>query len=132
MTPAELKARIEAERAFEAEVEGMVFACAIPSPLAMRSAARTHRSGAGEDAVFATDAFLAALVPAHVRGWTGVTHGHLVAGLTEAEAAAAAPFDADLLLALFAARPAVFDAVAVAMVERYKARETALEDTLKN
>lgn len=128
MTPAELKARIEAARAFEVEAGDIVFQCQAPTRLAMRSAARAQRRG---DA-YNHDALLADLVPRHVRGWKGATQGHLVAGLEAAEAAVGVAFEPDLLMALFSAKPEVFDAVAGAMIDAYQAREVAQEETLKN
>ena len=128
MDAKELKARIDAARAFKAEHAGMRFEGVMPSRLDMRSAVRRHRTAAGLD----MDALLRGLVPGHVRGWGGVTQGHLVDGLDAKDAAEGIAFDADLLAALFAATPGAFDAVADAMLDAYNQREAALEGALKN
>lgn len=128
MTPAELKARIEAARGFETEADGIVFECVVPSKLEMRSGFRA-RAARGD---LGFDAFLSDLLARNVRGWRGVMQGHLVADLDAADAAVPVPFEPGLLPALFGGRPELYDTVAQALIGEYSKRQAAQEETLKN
>lgn len=128
MNARELKARIEAARAFSVTHGSIVFECVAPSRLDMRSAMRGHNQGVALD----MDAMLRALVPAHVRGWKHATQGHLVDGLDASEAAEGVPFSLPMLDAFFQKDTDAFDEVCNEMIDQYNKREASKEDALKN
>ena len=120
MDAAELLRRIDAARAFELEVDGVVWCALTPRRGAILSAGL--RAGAADWA--GTNVLL---VCEHLTGWRGMTAARL--GLPGEEAVA---FDARLARVYLEAHPEATATLVLAMLDRLAQRAGAAEDERKN
>lgn len=125
MDLADFRARLEAARAFEAEVEGAKFRLRLPTEHAFRTTLEAHRDSAGR--LLEAEAFRAVLDTALV-GWDGVKTTHIDAEAAEAPL----PFSADTRALLLDHRQDIADQLSTACWVRRVDRRAKREEALKN